>query len=243
MPNKLLKPTYNLDTEALVADITAVIETLGTASKKNREDLDAEIKAIREALELLKQEIRDGNSQEVQVIKGDVETRLNRVISETLDYIKRLGDEQKNSLNFLRDKAASLRHGRDGKDGKAGEPGKDGGPDSPIEIRDKLEVLEGDQRLSIDAIKDLRKELERVNNLGGRGGGVIGHLQRFSDIMLVPSGDIDGANATYSFGGQKPTVVVVNGASYREGHGWTFTSSNVVLDFAPATGSDIYGIQ
>lgn len=45
--------------------------------------------------------------------------------------------------------------GSDGKPGADGKDGKDGSPDSPEDIRDKLEALTGNARLSAKAIKDL----------------------------------------------------------------------------------------
>lgn len=56
--------------------------------------------------------------------------------------------------------------GRDGRDGKPGapgqkgdqgEPGKDGSPDTAEDIRNKLELLFGDERLDISAIKGIEK--------------------------------------------------------------------------------------
>ncbi len=43
------------------------------------------------------------------------------------------------------------------KDGKPGEKGKDGSPDTPVQVKDKLESLKGDERLDASAIKNLPK--------------------------------------------------------------------------------------
>lgn len=45
--------------------------------------------------------------------------------------------------------------GIDGKDGLNGKDGKDGSPDTSLQVRDKLETLNGDERLDISAIKGL----------------------------------------------------------------------------------------
>lgn len=42
-------------------------------------------------------------------------------------------------------------------DGKPGEKGKDGSPDTPVQVKDKLESLKGDERLDASAIKNLPK--------------------------------------------------------------------------------------
>lgn len=86
------------------------------------------------------------------------------------------------------DKALSrIKNGRDGKDGKRGEkgdkgdkgdtiqgppgpPGKDGengSPDTPEEIRDKLESLEGDERIDASAIKGLDDKISEGVKAGG----------------------------------------------------------------------------
>jgi hypothetical protein len=53
-------------------------------------------------------------------------------------------------------------NGVDGKDGINGVDGKDGSPDTAEEIRNKLESLEGDERLDRKAIKGLDKELANI---------------------------------------------------------------------------------
>lgn len=50
--------------------------------------------------------------------------------------------------------------GKNGKPGKDGAPGKEGSPDTPAQVRDKLETLEGDGRLDKSAIKGL-EEIEK----------------------------------------------------------------------------------
>jgi len=42
-------------------------------------------------------------------------------------------------------------------DGKQGEKGKDGSPDTPVQVKEKLESLRGDERLDASAIKNLPK--------------------------------------------------------------------------------------
>jgi len=49
--------------------------------------------------------------------------------------------------------------GPPGPKGEKGDKGDPGSPDTPEQIRDKLESLKGKDRLSIDAIKDLREKL------------------------------------------------------------------------------------
>lgn len=73
-----------------------------------------------------------------------------------------------------------------GSDGSIGPAGADGSPDLAEDIRNKLELLDGDERLKIEAIKDLREELDRLKKLigGGQtqvvgGGGVRGRIKSY----------------------------------------------------------------
>jgi len=53
--------------------------------------------------------------------------------------------------------------GRDGLDGINGENGKDGSPDTAEQVRDKLETLEGDERLKRSAIQGGEKLVDQEN--------------------------------------------------------------------------------
>lgn len=62
-----------------------------------------------------------------------------------------------------------------------------------------------------------------------------------SSSILTATGAVDGVNTVYTFA-SSPTVVIVNGVSYRDGHGATIVSTTATLDFAPVATSDVYGI-
>lgn len=82
------------------------------------------------------------------------------------------------------DKGDSGKNGKDGNDGKSGEDGldglsgkdgtngrdgRDGSPDNAFDVRNKLELLNGDERLKIESIrgaKELRDELLEMMNRG-----------------------------------------------------------------------------
>jgi len=121
-------------------------------------------------------------------------------------------------------------------------PGTPGSPDTSEDIRDKLELLEGDERLEIEAIKNLREELDalkkRIKGFSGSfGAGGI----RVQQTILAPAEAVDDTTTTFTFA-QKPLIVVVNGVSYREGHGWAWVNEKVVLDFVVGSQGDLYAI-
>jgi len=65
--------------------------------------------------------------------------------------------KQETSLNFIRDKVRKIKEGVDGLDGKDGIGGKDGSPDFAEDVRNKLELLQEDERLDISAIRGISK--------------------------------------------------------------------------------------
>ena len=100
------------------------------------------------------------------------------------------------------------RDGRDGVDGRDGEKGlqgmngADGSPDQPLEIRNKLESLEDEEKLKISAIKDLEEELKKLKKqidskvvyAGGGGGGGGGHIVKAHDL----SASLNGSTKVFS---------------------------------------------
>lgn len=85
-------------------------------------------------------------------------------------------------------------------------------PETPESVRDKLEELEGDDRLPISAIKDLEELLKklRVGRGGGGGGGVSGReLVKSYDLSPL----LDGVTKTFALPGNW-TVLSVSGTSF-----------------------------
>jgi hypothetical protein len=129
--------------------------------------------------------------------------------------------------------------GRDGKDGKrgpAGKAGKNGSPDTPLQVRDKLQTLAGEERLDASAIKNIPS--------GGRIG--TASIRDFIKLRDTPR--------TYTGQGGKIVKVKANetGLEFGEGGGgaetdpvWTeektdyYTKDDVDEGFLPK-GEDIY---
>lgn len=95
----------------------------------------------------------------LNVQKGD----LIALRDEWVGTFSKLLKDHQDSMNFLRDKARSI------KDGKDGKPGKDGSPDKPTQIRDKLELLRGEERLDASAVKNLPKFVQDTGTKAGWG--------------------------------------------------------------------------
>lgn len=93
--------------------------------------------------------------------------------------------------------------GKDGRNGIDGRDGKDGTPGhikdlAPQEVRDLLELLPEGEKLSIDAIENLREELSKKSKVVVSGGGITGR-----DIVkpydLSPY--LDGVTKTFNIPG------------------------------------------
>ena len=132
--------------------------------------------------------------------------------------------------------------GADGQKGEKGENGTDGAPDMAEDVRNKLELLDGEDRLDKKFIKgfgELEKEIEELKKRPiGRGGGTsaIGVAQTFKYIAHTeaPTGDIDGANTTYTVKVDIWWIAgfTLNGENIAELPNYTF--ANKVITFSTA---------
>lgn len=89
--------------------------------------------------------------------------------------------------------------GKNGIDGRDGIDGKNGSPDEGSQIRNKLEALSGNERLSISAINNLREELDALKKSKGgttyiSGGTAGGNVVRAYDL----SDSLDGVTRTFA---------------------------------------------
>lgn len=154
---------------------------------------------------------------------------------------------------------AQIKNGKDGKDGKNGQKGdtgekgasgRDGKDSDPYKVAqivyDLIKIpTPKEYDKEIESLRDKIKELEdtikgsRVKRALFGANQII--TQRAEQVILSAAETPNGSITDFTFA-QKPRLVVVNGAQYREDKGWTFTNGKVVLSFAPATGSDVYAI-
>lgn len=115
----------------------------------------------------------------------EIEDKLDIAVPETVELIKKLkgekgdrgpkGDEGEKGDNIKGDKGDKGDKGEPGESikgdkGEDGKDGKDGSPDTPEQVRDKLEALEGDERLDAKFIKNLPEVTEKIIERVGGGG-------------------------------------------------------------------------
>lgn len=201
--------------------------------------LEAEIKRIKDKLEL--------DFSQIQLKKGDKGDKGDRgERGETGRAGKdgrngRNGKDGKDGISIRGEAGADGKDGKDGVDGKDGKDGKDGSPDMAEDIRNKLELLEGDERLEIKAIKDLRDELDKI---GKRAGRVIG-TANFGSFVVVetPTGTVNGSNTVFTLT-QAPKngglIITQNGQFMRSGTDYTADGNKITMTTAPRTGSEMW---
>jgi len=157
------------------------------------------------------------------------------------NFTDKLFKEQADNLNFLRDKARNVKNGKngtdgkDGSDGKNGKDGKDGSPDTAGELADKLEMLEGKDRLDVSAIKGLEEFVKDITPVGRTpfGGSVV---HKFIDDE-TPSGTQDGSNKAFLLS-KAPIGLKLyrGGARQRITEDYTLSGKTVTFLVAPVVG-------
>lgn len=148
--------------------------------KDLRESNTKEFDLIHKAVDKLSEDVKTEASNEVVNIRAQV----------TSEFNKAFGEQQK-GMNYIFDKVSKLKNGKDGKDGEngvsiKGDPGQNGSPDTPIDVRDKLASLSGDDRLDASHIKNLPTG-------NGKGGTTLGAIH--PPIWSLADVDVSGITA------------------------------------------------
>lgn len=101
-----------------------------------------------------------------------------------------------------------------------------------------IERLKGNKRLDYYSLKNLPSIPSALSakKLGGGGSAGI-----YTSSIIVPTETPDDSRTTYTFS-QKPTVIVINGTTYRENKGWTWSGLVATIANAVGTDGDIYGL-
>lgn len=131
--------------------------------------------------------------------------------------------------------------------------------DTAAQVRDKLESLEGEDRIDAKAVKNLPQATKEVIRMMG-GGNVevfdgnakVGSSQRikFTGATVTNAADgaisvaigaitasaseaPDGSRTSFTFSRRPAAIVVDQGRTMREGAGWSWSGSQATLDVAP----------
>lgn len=169
-----------------IEEVLAAIVAILAENKKGVEALTAETK---QELESAIQSIADDHEGFMKALEADVsKTRADiekATKAQNERAFKRLQTLMSDFKLRIPKDGAPGRDGEPGPEGPPGAPGKDGSPDTPLQVRDKLESLEGEERLDAKAIKNLPqfiKEKGKEMLVGG-----IRFLEQLADVSVLPA--------------------------------------------------------
>jgi hypothetical protein len=188
-------------------------------AKKTREFTESEVENIKTTIENILGEIKESNTTEFTALKSQLTKRLSAEIS-------KFNEETLKKWEHIQERIDSVRDGVDADEelivekvlGKITLPEyKETVLDTPEQLRDKLEELEGDERLDKSAIKGLDEAFDTVmqsipRNVGGSGG-----VEVFDSTGKVGSGSalkfIGSGVSSVSSDGHTSTVTISGGSS------------------------------
>lgn len=172
MPNKLEKLKQLLElmqndtiTPKQVKEfLDYVLQTI-TNAKKDIQELSQEYLDLIQKAVVLVENNKVNTLQEIvsekQNFKSEIDLTFNEV-KQFLSEVKKLkttkGEDGKDGYTPIK--------GKDYFDGENGKDGENGSPDTPEEIREKLETLEGENRLDASAIKNLPEFIKDDKRIG-----------------------------------------------------------------------------
>ena len=165
--------------------------------------------------------------------------RVNQKLNEKINEVDR-------RLSMIRD-GIDGQDGRDGQDGLDGINGKDGSSDTAETIADKLETLEEDDKLGIEAIKGLKDRIMKLETMPtGRIGGARKTVYIKRENL---TSQCDGSTKTFTLPKDTIDVLAVFGTqfpvNFNPGTDWTFEGRTLTLTdevSAPESGQTLYAL-
>ena len=192
--------------------------------------------------------------------------KIERQIVQTADALEQKFNSLKTSVTAeiharVDAKLATVRNGIDGSAGAQGEPGsegplgpqgepgRDGSPDMAEDIRNKLELLDGDERLDQKAIKGLLEDMEKLRaEIRSKPALRAGRKSVFVKRHNLTS-QVDGSTKTFTLPSDTLEVLGVWGTqfpiNFNPGTDWTFSGRTLTLTdevAAPQTGQTLYAL-
>ena len=258
MPQRTLKEfadaykvfTSTMTKEEFINAFKEVIAVVVAMKKQNEE----EMRRMEAMHEEMTSKMKEGNSGEMSSIKKEMRGTMDKMMAEHERGMEKMYaehekmvKEQQNGMEFIYDKVRTMKSGKDGESADeekiVGEVLKKLPEEKPEEIRNKLEsIKEENEKLQIEAIKNLRKELDELKKSGGKasfiGGGVMGR-DLVKDINI--SSQLNGVLKTFNIQAVW-NIVSVSLSSYPYGslrkdidYTWTPTSITFTDEIAAST--------
>ncbi len=240
---KLQKLFAVLDEETLtrkefVNAFAEVIDLMKKIEAKYEEKMATLESSYKQTVNQTSDKLITENNAEFFKLKNDIKKSLDKLF-----------DEQTAGMNLMRDKLRGLRDGKDADEQKIIDSvlvkiklpeAKELILDTPEQLRDKLETLNGQDKLRIEAINGLEEVLEELKNRRtGGGGGGFNYLAM--DIHIIddetPSGTKNGVNTAFTINNTpNPTTslkVYLNGQRLALTTDYTFSGRTITFITAP----------
>lgn len=234
--------TDHLTKEDFFAHFEKVVKIVKNIEQKNIE----EIEAMKGAVKLLGERLE-------QKTDIDVSSLSDKAIKYCSQEMIKMSNAQKAKMKEMDSKMSDVKNGMDADNDYIADKVSDtikkpiideiekDLPQLGESIRDGLEILSGDERLDVSAIKgleELLKELKKPVSMGG-GLSTLALSMRFVDDE-TPSGDVDGVNTVFTLSKTPQTgslKVFVGGARQRITEDYTLSNKTITFNVAPETGS------
>lgn len=208
---KLLKKDYLTiqEGERLIAGLMKYVNKYKGETEKNTKEVK---QALNNTLEYLEEEHTK--------LKEDVKLEANKKVIRLENKVQEVLNQALDALEAINN--IEIRDGNDGYTPIKGvdyDDGKDGSPDTAEQVRDKLELLQDDERLDASAIKGLdfvkQEDLTKAISAIPKGGGGSGGIEVFNSTGKVGSGSalkfIGSGVSTISNDGHTTTVNITGG--------------------------------
>ena len=176
----------------------------------------------------------------IELIRPLIKDIRDKVLSERRDKLENIRQEMNLSVESVSNRIDEVK-------GKIPEIPKS---ETPEQHRNNLESFKGNERLSIDAINNLRERLEELEKkipIGKLGSAGSGFSKKAMDFHIIddetPSGAINGSNTVFTLANipnpARSLKVYVNGQRVRLTEDYTFSVGTITFNTAPPTTSVI----
>lgn len=219
----------HLGREEFMSAFNKVLDFVVKVEQKNSETVDK----LEQTYNALNDKIQNNHNLSLEELKK----RTNQLfVGEKLNEMHL---EHRQRMTEVTDKLTNVKDGKDGESikGDKGEDGLDGSPDEPIDIVDKLESLPERDKLAIEAIKGLRKELDDVKKSASKtvytGGGTSRGQVKAYDI----SASLNGVLKTFALPAFWRIISIQSSSfpnAFRETIDWTQDASAMTITFTSA---------
>jgi hypothetical protein len=237
-----------------------------TSEGLTREEFVSEFKKILEIFLAMKIATEKKQKEIVALAEktlAEIENKTNNYTEKEADTLRtlfaRLEKQQQDDLNFVKDKVRGLTDGEDGHTPTKSEleeiikplipPVVEAKEMTAEQLRDKLESLNDDNKLRIEAIYKLEERLKELENRPVYKGGSIGGGFSVNAMELhivddsTPTGSVDGANTNFVLSHTpSPSTslkLYVNGQRVKLTEDFSISGTTITFVTAPPTGSII----